>query len=618
MEPLSLDDTAVARDRLRQAQLQQFAHEMQVTSEQQQPAELAVDAGVVHVAQPVPGPAEIELDNLDPAERERRRVLRELDERPFGWFHIKTVLVSGIGFFTDAYDLFIINIVVPMIGYAYWSKSQGYDNKVPANDAIFMKGGATIGTFLGQLLFGFLGDTLGRKKIYGVELLIMIVSTICTAMACDTAGGVRITVMLTLWRFALGVGIGGDYPLSAVLTSEYSSKTRRGMMIALVFSMQGIGILFGAIVSLVLLAIFKSQVEHNQLKIDHVWRLCLIIGVLPAACALYFRTRVPESPRYTMEVEGDLRGAVDAVDQITEAKAENGSSPAMGPAKPAAAPKAPAKHPKLTWAEFRGYFGQWRNLKVLLGASLSWFLLDIAWYGLGLNQSIVIDAIGFGTHNQPPFKTLFNMASGNALVAIMGTVPGYFITVALVEKMGRKPIQLMGFLVLTVVFVVLCAAYWPLKRDYQWLFAIIYCFGQLFFNFGPNTTTFIIPGEVFPTRMRSTAHGICAASGKLGAIIAAYGFQPIVDHFDRKPHEKGNGVRIILGIFAVVMFLGTLATLMVPETKGRSLEEISGTGTSEKAKVSPATSPAVSPAVSPSVSPQVSPRLQATLLTHRQ
>jgi PHS family inorganic phosphate transporter-like MFS transporter len=55
-------------------------------------------------------------------------------------------------------------------------------------------------------------------------------------------------------------------------------------------------------------------------------------------------------------------------------------------------------------------------------------------------------------------------------------------------------------------------------------FVVLYCLANFFQNFGPNTTTFIIPGELFPTRYRSTAHGISAASGKLGAIIAQLGF----------------------------------------------------------------------------------------------
>lgn len=60
-------------------------------------------------------------------------------------------------------------------------------------------------------------------------------------------------------------------------------------------------------------------------------------------------------------------------------------------------------------------------------------------------------------------------------------------------------------------------------------FVFLYCLANFFQNFGPNTTTFVIPGEVFPTRYRSTAHGISAASGKLGAIVAQVGFARMKD-----------------------------------------------------------------------------------------
>lgn len=60
-------------------------------------------------------------------------------------------------------------------------------------------------------------------------------------------------------------------------------------------------------------------------------------------------------------------------------------------------------------------------------------------------------------------------------------------------------------------------------------FVFLYCLADFFQNFGPNVTTFVIPGEIFPTRYRSTAHGISAASGKLGAIIAQVGFSQLIN-----------------------------------------------------------------------------------------
>jgi PHS family inorganic phosphate transporter-like MFS transporter len=74
----------------------------------------------------------------------------------------------------------------------------------------------------------------------------------------------------------------------------------------------------------------------------------------------------------------------------------------------------------------------------------------------------------------------------------------------------------MGFTMLTVIFVILAIFYEPLTKGSSTVpFMVLFTLGQLFFNFGPNATTFIVPGEVFPTKVRSTAHGIAAASGSI-------------------------------------------------------------------------------------------------------
>ena len=102
----------------------------------------------------------------------------------------------------------------------------------------------------------------------------------------------------------------------------------------------------------------------------------------------------------------------------------------------------------------------------------------------------------------------------------MGSVPGYWITVFTIDILGRKFIQIMGFIALAVLYLIIGIFYNSLLEFSVALFIVIYTMANLFTNFGPNSTTFIIPGEVFPTKYRSTCHGISAAAGKLGAIIS--------------------------------------------------------------------------------------------------
>ncbi|RIA95856.1 phosphate transporter, partial [Glomus cerebriforme] len=421
-----------------------------------------------------------------------------------------------------------------------------------------------IGTLTGQLLFGYLADRLGRKRMYGIELMIIIVATVASAV---TGEGRAVTVAGTImfWRVIMGIGIGGDYPLSAIITSEFATKKRRGAMMASVFAMQGFGILASALVALTVLAAFKNSILESVTAVDYCWRLVLGLGAVPGLFALYFRLTIPETPRYTMDVEYDVNKATSDITSYLQKDGEVAKEAAAGNR---------VDVPKASWADFMNYFGKWQNGKILLGTAMSWFALDIAFYGIGLNNNIILSAIGFAdSHDADPnlkaYESLKNAAVGNVILAIMGTVPGYWVTVLFVDKWGRKPIQIMGFSVLTVLFIIMGAAFTQLKTHSVAAFIFLFTLLQFFQNFGPNTTTFIVPGEVFPTRYRSTGHGISAASGKLGAIVAQVGFSKLKDI---------GGLNAFVGelllIFAAWMFIGLLFTFLIPETKGKSLEEL--------------------------------------------
>jgi PHS family inorganic phosphate transporter-like MFS transporter len=114
---------------------------------------------------------------------------------------------------------------------------------------------------------------------------------------------------------------------------------------------------------------------------------------------------------------------------------------------------------------------------------------------------------------------------------------------------------------------------------------VLYAFTFFFANFGPNSTTFILPAEIFPARLRSTCHGISAASGKAGAIIGAFGFlyaaQSKVPGQQDAGYPNGLGVRTSLLLLGGINALGFLFTLLLPETMGRSLEEITGEDNAE-------------------------------------
>jgi len=501
--------------------------------------------------------------------QKRKAALAEIDKATFSRFHLKVILVAGVGFFTDAYDLFAINIASVMIGNVYGpiGRSGPTGGSLTSNQDLGLKVASPVGTFCGQLLFGWLADIVGRKRMYGVELCIIIVATFAQALA-GRAHAISIIGTLVVWRFLMGVGIGGDYPLSAVISSEFASTRTRGRLMTAVFAAQGWGQFAAAAVSCVIVSAFKTQLQHDHpsdpVHVDFIWRLIIGLGAVPGCVALYFRLTIPETPRFTMDIERNVQQASQDVSTFL-------TTGTFGIDPDAVIHRVSA--PKASRRDFVRYFSRWENGKVLLGTSYSWFALDIAFYGLGLNNSTILGAIGFGSKVKTVYQNLLNISIGNLILTVAGLIPGYYATFFFIDTWGRKPIQLMGFTMLTILFATLGFAYNKLLAVNKGAFVFLYCLANFFQNFGPNTTTFIIPGEAFPTRYRSTAHGISAASGKLGAIVAQVGFARLKDIGGAPGSNKF--LKHILEIFAFFMLTGIFSTLLIPETKQRTLEDIS-------------------------------------------
>src|SRR4051812_13820392 len=130
------------------------------------------------------------------------------------------VIVAGVGFFTDAYSIFAINMVVPMLGIIYYRDDENR-GKMPHTYQTALGVVTLGGSMVGQVVFGLGADLYGRRKMYGLELIITIFATLGVVMSSNgTEGSMSVIAWLLVWRFASGIGIGSDYPLSAVLTAE--------------------------------------------------------------------------------------------------------------------------------------------------------------------------------------------------------------------------------------------------------------------------------------------------------------------------------------------------------------------------------------------------------------
>lgn len=449
-------------------------------------------------------------------------LLAALDDAKISRFQWKIMFVSGMGFFTDAYDLFVIGIVVALLK-TEWGLS--------TSQVSLLNSATLAASAVGAIAFGRVADILGRKRIYGYEVLILAFGALASAFAPSYT-------FLLVCRVILGVGIGGDYPVSATIMSEYSGKQTRGRMVGLVFAMQGAGLVIGPLAASGLIA--------SGLSNDMAWRILLALGAIPGLAVFYLRRQIHETPRFAM-AGGATEEAAAAVAAATGAKHVK-----------APAGESRAKHPQGTLEGFWILAHNRRMLLWLVGTAGAWALLDFCYYGNSISTPEILKLLN------PAASLLHNTLIQLGIFAVFA-LPGYAVAILLLDKTGRKSIQVLGFAVMALMFGLIGLI--PGVTSHVAPFILLYGISYFFTQFGPNTTTFIYPAELFPVEVRTTGHGISAGAGKLGAFAGAYLFPVML--------ASSMGIRGAEIVAAVVAALGMLITLLLPEPKGKSLEQLS-------------------------------------------
>jgi MFS transporter, PHS family, inorganic phosphate transporter len=449
------------------------------------------------------------------AETRARDLIAALDEASLGRFHLRAVLVSGMGFFTDAYDLFVIGIASTLIT-KNWNLSSGH--------VALLNSTMLCAAFLGALVLGRFADLGGRKRVYWVVAAIMIVGAVGSALSPSFW-------VLIAFRFLLGFGVGGDYPVSAVLMSEYANRKDRGKLVGMVFGTQALGLIVGPLVALALLG---TGVSDNV-----AWRVLLGLGAVPAAAVIYLRRKMPESPRYQVQVQGRAEQAASQLSVFTAGQITGNGSAGL-------------RHEM----GLRAFLSNRRWLIMLAGTAGTWFLLDYAYYGNTISTPQILSLIS------PTASTMTKIVLQLAIF-VAAAVPGYVLAIARLDKIGHRRLQLLGFAMMGLCFLVIAAI--PGLTTAVAPFLLVYGVSYFFTEFGPNMTTFVMPSELYPVTMRATGHGISAGVGKLGAFIGVFLFPVLSDSL---------GLRGTLLLTAGVSALGFCLTLVLPEPAGRSLEDM--------------------------------------------
>ena len=259
--------------------------------------------------------------------------------------------------------------------------------------------------------------------MYGIELIIIIVATLCLSIS-DSGGAINVFALSIFWRLILGIGIGAGYPNSSVLVSEFATVQRRGSMMTSVAAAQGLGTSVAAFVSYLCLVGFGSSLNQAEcdsdcrMAIDKAWRIVYGIGLLPALVTLYSRLTVLESIRYTLDVS---RRETDAVDDVAVFLGDVSFSRGKETEHVHLSGGFPAPS-KASFRDFCRFFGVWGNGKVLLGTAGSWFLIGFAFvfsdltiliqqYGLALNNSAILETMGYGNKEATVFQKYSRFSS---------------------------------------------------------------------------------------------------------------------------------------------------------------------------------------------------------------
>ena len=375
-----------------------------------------------------------------------------------------------------------------------------------------------VGMFLGAAISGRLADRYGRRLIFQATLILFSIGAVLSALAPTFE-------TLLAARVIAGLGLGGELPVVATLVSEFSPRAQRGRMIVLLESFWAYGTLAAGLVALFVLPQFG-------------WRGAFVVAALPALYVAYLRSALPESPRYLAQ-----RGRTAEADAIVRRveRAGGGALLTLGAA------VAPARSGRTSIAEL------WSPALAKRTAMLwiLWFGIVFTYYGIFLYVPSLLAARGLSEVRSNEFFFLSTIAQ----------IPGYFSAAWLVERWGRKP-TLITYLLGTAV------AAFLFGNAGTGTDAFIYVALLSFFNLGAWAIVYTYSPELYPTAIRATGAGIAAAVGRIGGIIGPF-LTPVL--------VPTLGQAGVFALFMVVLVVTALNVwLLAEETKGRSLEEISG------------------------------------------
>ncbi|WVR04159.1 hypothetical protein IAU60_001158 [Kwoniella sp. DSM 27419] len=440
-------------------------------------------------------------------------------------------VMGGFGLFTEGYTLFSIGnlgALYKAVWPACWSTHKVCDkNWVAAVDYLQI-----VGIIVGQIAVGIEGDWIGRRFGLVQDALIMAVGLVMLTASWGTS--LEGWVICYGWsQFFYGIGVGGEYPMTSttamesktVAGSQRDDKLHRGRNVVLAFLMQGWGQLFNQGLLIILLLIFHHSANPPYSEVSAQWtfRVSFAIMAVMTLWLAYWRFYKKKYPSSALKRSKKNMKVNQSGYDIASLK--------------------------LVGSHFSGR---------LVGTTMGWLFNDFLFYGNKLFASTFIGIIAPSSKGNVVTTWNWN------LVNIGVSLVGYYLAAILIDNKfyGRKRMQIIGFLGDGVLFLI-CAIWYNELSTPQHIrgFQTIYYLSSFFQQFGPNCTTFLLAAEVFPVSVRATAHGLSAASGKLGALLPAV----IYNYVDTHTRFWIVWPFGIAGVFVTWLF--------IPDTTGLDLRE---------------------------------------------
>ena len=438
--------------------------------------------------------------------------------------------LATAGKFFEGLIVFMGGIALPLIAEEF---------AMTSTDKGLVTAATLAGILFGALALGGLADRFGRKPVFIGEMVLLAVALVAAAFSPGTH-----TLVAAL--FVIGLALGADYPTAHLVISESIPAAVRGRLVLGAFSFQALGAVLGTAIAAVVLG---SKPELGT------WRIFYLIPVVPVLLVVWGRLFLPESSHWLV-IKGDVKKAEKQLRKLLGRKdvelldleiAEEGHIQRSN-----------------DWSQL--FQGKLQRATIL--ASVPWFLQDLSTYGIGIFTPVIIAATFGAEAKEHTVAAIIHNdllgARGTALVDV-GFLVGIAVAIALADRWGRIPLQILGFIGCAVGLII--AALGNLNGHSNLVVIVIgFVLFQFMNNLGPNAQTYLLAGEVFPTRVRGLGAGLAAATGKVGAVLTAFFFPTLLADW---------GTARLLPVLAVTSLIGAAITWIYRiETTGVDMESI--------------------------------------------